>query len=225
MKNILGNSLFLIIGYWIYVLFKASFREKHFFINKAMKINENGKPIIFVVFHQNLVCGLMNCDIIKPLTLVSQHPDAELIAHTLKKRKHLVIRGSTKRSATQALLKMIEHLNQGHTVFNVVDGPVGPTKVAKMGVVQMVEKTNAKIIPIGCHIKSYIEINSWDKFHIPLPFSKMTSYFDTELDFENELKLLKKTKDKEEKNAIKEKIRLTVENAIKKADKEAKRIG
>lgn len=70
------------------------------------------------------------------------------------------------------------------------DGPRGPYHTIADGVVAMAQKTNIPIIVLQVKPKRFWELNSWDKFRIPKPFSVIKYYasspfmIDAKLDFE-----------------------------------------
>ena len=54
-----------------------------------------------------------------------------------------------------------------------VDGPKGPRQKCKIGIVLMAQETGAPILPVVGLASSYWEFNSWDRFKVPRPFSKI----------------------------------------------------
>ena len=44
------------------------------------------------------------------------------------------------------------------------DGPRGPNQKLKEGIVSLLKKTNATIIPLSYSAKFNFKLNSWDKF-------------------------------------------------------------
>ena len=66
----------------------------------------------------------------------------------------------------------------GHGVI-ALDGPNGPYRVAKPGCVQISKKTGALIIPTGvAYSRKLILRYRWDKYQLPLPFSKVALVVD-----------------------------------------------
>ncbi len=58
-----------------------------------------------------------------------------------------------------------------------VDGPMGPRHKAKDGAFLLAQKANAKIMPVRLNMENSYAFPSWDKFQIPLPFSKVEVFF------------------------------------------------
>ncbi len=67
--------------------------------------------------------------------------------------------------------EMIGVLKTGIPGAVTVDGPKGPAKEVKPGIIAMAKKSDTAIIPYAPIAQSYWEFNSWDKFRLPKPFS------------------------------------------------------
>ncbi len=52
------------------------------------------------------------------------------------------------------------------------DGPRGPSAVLQPGIMTMAQKSGAAIVPTGISAKPRILVNSWDRYLVPLPFSR-----------------------------------------------------
>jgi lysophospholipid acyltransferase (LPLAT)-like uncharacterized protein len=66
---------------------------------------------------------------------------------------------------------MIRVMRAGRATGFTIDGPKGPRYVAKMGAVLLAKKTGCPILPFTVNAKSYWEVNSWDRFQVPKPFT------------------------------------------------------
>ena len=85
-----------------------------------------------------------------------------------------VLRGSSKRSAGQALKDMFGVLVAEKTSLVITpDGPTGPLHEFKPGTIMLARMTKAPIILVAYAAKPCIRWNSWDRFILPLPFSKV----------------------------------------------------
>ena len=112
---------------------------------------------------------------IKLWTIASPFKDGEIIAQILKKWNFKIIKGSSNRNSK----KVIEKINQifksdTNAIIAITnDGPKGPRHIAKTGSLEIAQKYNAQIITItGDSSKKWV-FNSWDKFYLPKPFSKI----------------------------------------------------
>jgi lysophospholipid acyltransferase (LPLAT)-like uncharacterized protein len=109
--------------------------------------------------------------------LISQSFDGELITRTLELLGFHAVRGSSSRGGQEGINGLRRVLNpevgEGTAVIFTADGPRGPIYRAKMGPVKLAQLTGA---PIGSfHLqpaKAWV-INSWDRFLVPKPFTRI----------------------------------------------------
>jgi lysophospholipid acyltransferase (LPLAT)-like uncharacterized protein len=109
----------------------------------------------------------------QPVTiLISQHRDGEYIARIASQLGFQVIRGSATRRGTQALRELMESLRAGRHVVITPDGPKGPRREAKPGVVELARLSGMPIIPVAfAAARAWIFRRSWDQFFVPRPGS------------------------------------------------------
>lgn len=86
--------------------------------------------------------------------------------------KKLVL-GSSGHDGKKALAELSNEIINGASTFVFPDGPAGPPKVLKQGVIELAYETKVPIIPIEFSVSNYFKLNTWDKKKIPLPFSKI----------------------------------------------------
>jgi lysophospholipid acyltransferase (LPLAT)-like uncharacterized protein len=112
----------------------------------------------------------------KHVALVSASRDGEMLTTWLKAIGYRVIRGSSSRKAVSGLKNLLQYANQGYSLGIAADGPRGPIFQAKSGVVYLAAKTGVKIVPISTVYQSAIQLNAWDRYELPKPFSKTILY-------------------------------------------------
>jgi lysophospholipid acyltransferase (LPLAT)-like uncharacterized protein len=132
-------------------------------------------PTIFAFWHCCfLACGHHFRDL-RIAIMISRSFDGELLARTVERLGFVPIRGSSSKGGGEALLAMVEAYKRGHICAFAADGPRGPARVPKYGVIRLAELTGATWIgafhaqPDRCWT-----LNSWDRFIIPKPFSTVT---------------------------------------------------
>jgi lysophospholipid acyltransferase (LPLAT)-like uncharacterized protein len=82
------------------------------------------------------------------------------------------VRGSTSRRGAQALRELTTLARQGYDLGLTPDGPRGPCYVAQDGVIYLAQLTGLPILPLSYQLSWKIRLKSWDRFQIPLPFSR-----------------------------------------------------
>jgi hypothetical protein len=74
--------------------------------------------------------------------------------------------------------QIIRHLTQGYSTVVTPDGPAGPPKILRRGVLQMALRSGSPIMPVQVEAPhACVFFWSWDRKRIPLPFSKVTVRF------------------------------------------------
>ena len=81
--------------------------------------------------------------------------------------------GSSGNSGKEALERVNAQLRNGYSTMINPDGPAGPIKKLKVGVLIMAKETGVPIIPITMDASPKWVMNTWDKKKQPLPFSKI----------------------------------------------------
>ena len=81
---------------------------------------------------------------------------------------------------------MKKHFKDNQTICITSDGPKGPIHVAKPSSIKLAMKENVTILPITAIANNYWQINSWDKFIFPKPFSKMYVYIGDKIKYNAE---------------------------------------
>jgi lysophospholipid acyltransferase (LPLAT)-like uncharacterized protein len=102
--------------------------------------------------------------------LISQHADGELIAQVCRYMRLGVVRGSSKRGGSGAMLEMLRVSRRKHIAITP-DGPRGPRRVVQPGIVFLASKTGLPIVPFGLGYEKAWRARSWDQFAVPYPFT------------------------------------------------------
>ncbi|MBR1776236.1 DUF374 domain-containing protein [bacterium] len=119
--------------------------------------------------HQFCVHGIRNRQ--KLNVLVSRSRDGEIIADVVEKWGFKTIRGSKgKKGAVEATMQMITALKNGENCAMMVDGPRGPAKIVKEGVIKVAELSDVPIVPVYWYSANFnfVQFPSWDKLRMPI---------------------------------------------------------
>jgi len=71
----------------------------------------------------------------------------------------------------------IRRMNEGGRGGITIDGPRGPRQVCKVGIVLVAKETGAPIVPVVAQAQAVWEFNSWDRFKLPKPFTKIVMLY------------------------------------------------
>lgn len=90
-------------------------------------------------------------------------------------------RGSSSRGAVGLMRQLLRGLRQGLTVAVLPDGPKGPPRVCKPGVVALAAAGGVPIVPVAFSARPAVPNRNWDGTSIPLPFARVVVRFGPEL--------------------------------------------
>ena len=186
---------------YLYLLFVYKTSSKKFTgIEEVYKKIESKKPIIFAFWHNRLMMIPFFAHKVKKkikshnfMTLASKHGDGKFVGMVMEKFGLISILGSTKDNRKSSrgidyssMRKIIDGLKNGYSLGITPDGPRGPNQQINGELINIARLTKASIIALSYSSSNFkIVQKSWDKFKIPLPFSKLffvvdEIYFDAE---------------------------------------------
>ena len=105
--------------------------------------------------------------------IISKHFDGEMIARVLSFFKIKALRGSSSKGAKQVLLEAFRALKSGNDLLITPDGPRGPRHEVSDGALGLAMKGKVPLCTINFTCDRYWQLNSWDRFVIPKPFSRI----------------------------------------------------
>lgn len=110
----------------------------------------------------------------RPLAaLISASRDGAWLAQFMEMLKVKTVRGSSSWRAAQAAKELLSTLDSGVDVGITPDGPRGPCYSIKPGAVELARKAGCPLILVTCAYSCAWRLNSWDKFFLPLPGSRV----------------------------------------------------
>ena len=148
-------------------------------------LRSSGHRLVFAVWHAALLVPLWHRRTEGITLLVSQHADAERLARAGEHWGYRIVRGSSTRGGVRGLKGIVRALQLGGDVATTPDGPRGPARVAKPGLVWAAAREGATIIPIGVHASSHWQLSSWDRFRIPKVGARVHLHYGTPLSLQD----------------------------------------
>ncbi len=155
--------------------------------NSGLLSIDKDQSVIFCIWHNRLslcleVYRVFLRDIQRPCRLaaiVSASKDGGLLARVLENYGVQPVRGSTSRRGRQAMLELVGWAERGYDLAITPDGPRGPRYIIQEGVIALAQVTGRPVLPVSYHLTWKIRLKSWDRFQIPLPFTKCLMHFTT----------------------------------------------
>lgn len=135
-------------------------------------LRARGRTYIHAFWHGHLLLMPYAYPGGKIAILISEHRDGEYIARTMERFGHGSIRGSTTSGGAGALRQAVRFARAGGDLGFTPDGPRGPRHRAQMGVVLAARLSGLPVVPVGFGAAPAKALGSWDRFIVPLPFSR-----------------------------------------------------
>jgi hypothetical protein len=109
---------------------------------------------------------------------VSRSRDGERISAVLRRLGFAdPARGSSSRGGAQALRQLTRAVSEGVSAVILTDGPKGPPRRSKDGVISLARRTGVPITPGSFSARPCLRVGSWDGSLIPWPFARVTCRF------------------------------------------------
>ena len=146
-------------------------------------IDRDDVPSVFILWHNRLFAGPIFYHRYFPhrrlATLISASQDGAWPAGFLTKLGMRPVRGSRYKRGSQAVRDLIEAQGDGWDIGITPDGSRGPMYDMKEGAVMVALKTGAPILLLSLNYSSAWRLKTWDRFFIPVPFSRVEVRMDS----------------------------------------------
>lgn len=109
--------------------------------------------------------------------LVSASRDGGLLTRVIELFDAKPVRGSSSRRGAQALIELRSAAAAGYDLAITPDGPRGPLYTVQEGIITLAQVTGCPIVPVAYWMGWKVVLRSWDRFQIPLPFSRCCIQF------------------------------------------------
>jgi lysophospholipid acyltransferase (LPLAT)-like uncharacterized protein len=131
-------------------------------------------PFLGAIWHAGLFCCAYRFRDRGIAIAVSQSRDGDRIDAVLQAMGFGPSpRGSSSRGGVAVLAGLIRTAREGRSLGILCDGPRGPARVLKPGLISAARATGLPLFPIGVAAKSALRFPSWDRAFLPLPFARV----------------------------------------------------
>lgn len=179
-KRLLYSRGFARMVYYLIRMYSSTFRLT--VINEApwRQHLESGGKVLICTWHQqffSLIRHFKSYTPHRPGLMISRSADGELIAGVASFSGWCPVRGSSSRGGREALFQMVDHLMENGLAAHILDGPRGPAGEVKNGAVKIAMDAGARMVPVYVEADAMWLFNSWDRFFIPKPFTRVRIRF------------------------------------------------
>lgn len=131
-------------------------------------------PCLLAVWHGRLLGVLLHQAGSGMVTMASLSPDGALAAGAVRALGCKAVRGSATRGGSKAIRDLKRALEEGAPLAGLtVDGPKGPWRKVKPGVVAMARWLGIPIVPASFSGNKVRLLKSWDRMLVPKPASRV----------------------------------------------------
>ncbi|WP_428528108.1 lysophospholipid acyltransferase family protein [Roseibium sp.] len=138
-------------------------------------------PVIVAMWHgQHFMVPFAKPSHWPAKVMISKSADGEINAIAARKLGMGLIRASGGRTAHQikkrggmrGFIEAVRALKDGYSIAMTADVPKGPARHSGAGIVQLAKHSGRPILPVAVATSRSIELNSWDKASVNLPFGR-----------------------------------------------------
>lgn len=178
---VIQKTISFVLSEWMRFCYKT-IRWEHENLPLAEEVWDKGGGVLVAFWHSRLglavACWPM--DRAQEMRgLISLSADGEFLVKAMARLGIDAVRGSStnkdkkqaSKGGTQALRDGLRQLKVGGLAVTP-DGPRGPAGVMAEGLPVMARMSGAPVLFLGISAKPCIQLNSWDKAVLPLPFAK-----------------------------------------------------
>ena len=140
------------------------------------RIDDAEGPYVLLLWHDKLLVSswIANRYFRRPVSaLISTSKDGAWLVAFFKLMGITAVRGSSNRRGAAALIALTRAMRDGLHAGITPDGPKGPALVFKPGAVSLSRLTRRPFLLLGIRYDSCYRLGSWDRFALPMPFSRV----------------------------------------------------
>ena len=168
------RQLFPRAGLLLVKLISRTYRYRLVDTEYEQRVLDTHGTVVYASWHQRFFPGITFFATRKPIAImISQSRDGEMIARVVDILGWRSVRGSSSRGGVRALKALRLLTKQGFRIGHIVDGPQGPFGVIKPGLLTIAQFAGAPIVPVITSAERRWVFNSWDRFMVPKPFSRV----------------------------------------------------
>lgn len=171
------QKILVAIVYGVLRIWYASLRIKLDPASQKIMASDTLRPRLFYFWHQNLFVAPILRKLRKHrrmFGLMSASRDGAWLENLVKWFKVEAIRGSSSWRGAKALQELDAHRESPCDIIITPDGPKGPRCQCKPGSLHWAASHQLEVVAIQFKMHHFWQLNSWDGFKLPMPFSKIS---------------------------------------------------
>jgi lysophospholipid acyltransferase (LPLAT)-like uncharacterized protein len=134
---------------------------------------EEHRPHVFLLWHDALLPLLWWHRGRGVTIVVSEAQDGQYLSEYARRIGYREARGSSTRGGVRALIAVVKVLQAGGAAAFTPDGPRGPRREFKGGILLAAQRGGAVVVPLHAGADRAWKLSSWDRFLVPKPFARV----------------------------------------------------
>lgn len=187
LSRFVTSDLSISLLYRLNRIYSGTFRLTIENENEWLDYLHKGGAVLLCTWHQQFFPAIRhfkNYNAFRPSIMISQSNDGKIVSGVAERTGWRPVRGSSSKGGKRALQIMASNLKDSRLAAHIIDGPKGPSGIVKNGVIRLAHLSDAVIVPFYVFAEYGWNFNSWDKFLLPKPFSKVSLRFGKMIKFE-----------------------------------------
>jgi lysophospholipid acyltransferase (LPLAT)-like uncharacterized protein len=131
----------------------------------------DGQRYIYAIWHENVIFPAIQFATSHCHVVISEHIDGQIGAEFCRNLRIPVLRGSATRGGVRIVRQILRTPRLRHIVITP-DGPRGPRRHLKEGIIYLAARTGIPIVPCGIGFDRPWRLRSWDRFAVARPWSR-----------------------------------------------------
>jgi lysophospholipid acyltransferase (LPLAT)-like uncharacterized protein len=141
-------------------------------------LRDRSRPRLFILWHNRIfVAAEIHHRYRRKFpnaALISASGDGAWLAALYRLNGIHAARGSSSRRSLTAVRELLALFRQGHDLCITPDGPRGPCYTMQPGLSLVALKSGCPVVLVAPRFSRARRLRSWDRFFIPMPFSRVT---------------------------------------------------
>ena len=162
--------------YTVVRLLASTYKIRFFYeegTHKAKSHHSQGSYCM-ALWHEYLLASIIAHRKMPFAPLASLSKDGDLVTFVMDRLGFQTIRGSSSRRGEEARDELVEITSKGWFTAITVDGPRGPRRRVKGGIVDVARRSHVAVLPlVAAADREWVLTRSWDQFKIPKPFARI----------------------------------------------------
>lgn len=160
------------LGYAYIRLLRLTMRLEYRNSDVLDRVRKDSGQYVLAFWHSRFVMMRFGYPGQRLVVLSSEHRDSRMLARVLARLGLVTAWGSSTAGGAAGMRQLLRRVREGYDVGLTPDGPRGPRRQVKPGVVAAARLTGLPIVPVAFSARPARRLRSWDRTLIPYPFSR-----------------------------------------------------